>query len=329
MDRVMSGFRMSRCLLAAAAGILFAAAAPVAAQGFPEKPIRIIVPYPPGGAGDLTARLIGEQLTAQWKQPVVVEFKPGSSNIIGLQALAAAPKDGYTLMLCATNIATNDLLYRNLPYKASDIVGVSLALRNPYVAVASNSLPGSTAKDFVEYVRQHPGKANFATLGPGSPANFLAQAFAHDNGLQMVGIPYKGTAQVMPDLMTGTVDFYLDSAALSLPMHRQGKVKIIGVASDQRLPSAPDIPTMREQGFPFSYDSWFGVCAPSGVPAPVLSKLGEGVRKAVASEDFQTRIRQTGAIPASSPSPEDFTRFMREEVETWGRIVRPLHLQLD
>lgn len=321
-----------RTRAAAAALALFtllATAPPALAQGFPERPIRIIVPYPPGGAGDVTTRLLGEQLTAQWKQPVVVDFKPGSSNILGLQALAAAPRDGYTLMLCVTNVATNELLYKNLPYKFSDITGVSLVVRNPYVAVASNSLNAAGAKDFVEQARKQPGKFNFATLGPGSPSNFLAQAFARDNGIDMVGVAYKGTAQVMPDLISGTVHFYLDSAAVSVPMHRGGKLKILGISADERLASAPDIPTLKEQGFNFAYESWFGICAPSGTPRDVLAKLGDGVRKAVASDEFQSRMKQTGAIPASSPSPEHFTRFMHEQVETWGRIVRPLNLRLD
>lgn len=316
-------------LAAVACATAFAALAPLPVQAFPDKPIRIIVPYPPGGAGDLTARLIGDQLTAQWRQPVIMEFKPGASNILGLQALTAAPKDGYTLMLCVTNLATNELLYKNLPYKFEDVTGVSMAVRMPFVATASNSVPGTGMKDFIEYARKNPGKLNFATLGPGSPANFLGQALARDNGIQMVGVPYKGTAQIMPDLMTGTVNFYFDSPSLSVPMHQQGKVKILGVAAEERLPTAPDIPTMKEQGIAFVYESWFGICAPNGVPAPVLEKLGEGVRKAVASDEFQARMKQTGAIPESSPSPAAFSRFHKEQVETWGRIVRPLNLQMD
>lgn len=315
--------------LAACALALGTVGAHAQADGFPSKPIRIIVPYSPGGAGEQTARVIGEHLTAQWKQPVVVDFKPGASNIVGLQALSVAPKDGHTLMLCATNISTNPHLYKSLPYKSQDITGVSLAVRMPYVVVATTEMPATNAKEFVSHVRAHPGKINYATLGSGSPANFLAQAFARDNGLDMAGIAYKGSAQILPDLIAGRVHVYLDSPAVSVSMHRQGRLRVLGVAADARLPSAPELPTMKEQGFDFSYESWFGICAPSGVPAAVLDKLGQGVRAAIASEDFQTRISRSGAIPESSASPAAFSAFIKDQVDAWGAIIRPLNVQLD
>lgn len=299
------------------------------AQGYPDKPVKLVIPYAAGGSGDLTARALGQQLTAQWKQPVVIEFKPGASNIVAAQTVAGAPKDGYTLLLCSTAIATNEVVFKSLPYKYSDLTGVSLFVRLPYVAVASNNTGAGKVSEFFEHAKKNPGKVNFASLGPASPANFLARAFARQGGIEMTEIPYKGTGQITPELMAGTVHFYFDGVATALAMQKNGQAKVLGVASEQRLPLAPDTPTLREQGLNFVYESWFGICAPSGTPAAVLATINENVRKAVASEEFQTRMRQVSAIPASSPSPEHFSRYMKEEVEAWAKVIKPLNLQLE
>lgn len=321
---------MSRSTVSAAlASACLAWLLPAAAETYPDKPVRLVIPYAAGGSGDITARALAQQMTAQWKQPVVIDFKPGASNIVAAQAVAASPRDGYTLLLCSTTISTNEIMYKSLPYKYAHLAGVSLFVRMPYVAVASNSSNAGKLSEFVDQARKSPGKFNFASLGPASPANFLARALARDSGIDMVEIPYKGTAQITPELMAGTVQFYFDGVATALAMHQQGRAKVIGVASAERVPMAPDVPTLREQGLDFVYESWFGICAPAGTPAPVLAIVNENVRKAVASEDFQSRMKQMGAVPASSPSPEAFSRFMKDEMETWGKVIRPLNLKLD
>lgn len=314
---------------AAASLVLLACAVSAAMADFPDKPVKLVVPYPPGGTGDITARILAQQLGTQWKQPVVVENRPGASNIVGAQAVANAAKDAHTLLLCTTTIATNEVAYKNLPYKFSDLVPVSLIVRHPYAFVVSPSLPVAKAADLVEYARKNPGKLNFATLGPGSSSNFLTREFMRQQGIDMTEIPYKGSAQVATDLMAGTVNFYMDAVNTGVPLMRGGRAKVLAVTSPERLPVAMDIPTMKEQGFRFDYDSWFGICTTAGSPVAAVAAVSEAVQKAVASDEFQSRMKSMGAIPVASRNPEEFARYMREEMETWGRIIRPLNLNLD
>lgn len=303
-------------------------AASVWAQ-YPDKAVKLVVPYPPGGTGDLTSRVLAQQLGAQWKHPVVVENRPGVSNIVGAQAVAAAPRDAHTLLLCTTTISTNEAAYRTLPYRYSDLAPVSLIVRHPYALVVSPSLPAKTLPEFIAHARKNPGKVNFATLGPGSSSNFLTRELMRQHGLDMTEIPYKGSAQVAPDLMSGTVHFYMDAVNTALPLMRADKVRILAVTSPERLSVAQDLPTTREQGVNFSHDSWFGICTTAGSPQASVEALSDAVRKAVDSEEYRTRMKGLGAIPASSRSPEEFARFMKDETETWGRIIRPLNLKLD
>ncbi len=299
------------------------------ANPFPNKPVKLTVPYAPGGAGDIMARALAQQLEVVWKQSVVVDYKPGASTIVSLQAIANAPKDGYNLALCAPPLATNEVLYNKLPYRFDDIAGVSVIVRNPYVMVASKTLPVSKVPDLVALAKSEPGKYNFASLGPGSPTNFLARAFAAQTGTQLVEIPFKGSGQVLPELIAGRVHIYFDSLGGALPGHRGGTTTILGIAAPERSQIAPDIPTITEQGVSFNYDSWFGICAPAGTPASIMQSLNEGVRKAVASEGYQSQIQRLGGNPVASASPEEFQRFIRDEIQAWGKIIRPLNIKLD
>lgn len=312
-----------------ALGCAAAGALAMAQAKFPDKPVRLTVPYAPGGAGDVMAHALAQQLEAGWKQPVVVDYRPGASTIVALQAIANAPKDGYNLVLCGPPLATNEVLYQKLPYKFDDIAGVSVIVRNPYVMVISRTLPVEKAGDLVALAKKEPGKYNFASLGPGSPTNFLARAFARQTGTDLVEIPFKGSGQVLPELVTGRVHIYFDSLGGALPGHRQGMDKILGIAAPERSAAAPDIPTLAEQGIPFNYDSWFGVCAPAGVPAPVMNALGDAVRKAVATPEYQSTIRKLGGNPVASASPEEFQHFIRNDIDVWGRIIKPLNIKLD
>ncbi|MDO8944266.1 MAG: tripartite tricarboxylate transporter substrate binding protein, partial [Desulfobacterales bacterium] len=197
-----------RCLALACAALLGATAVAPALAAYPEKQVRLIVPYPPGGLGDRSARLIAESLADQWKQPVVVDNRPGASVIIASQAVTNAPKDGYTLYLCNTQNATNEVLLKSIPYKLADMAPVSLIVRFPFALITTPSVPANNVAELIDYARKNPGKVNFATFGPTSSSNFLAHAFAAQHGLNIVTVPYKGSSQVIPDLMSGTVQAF-------------------------------------------------------------------------------------------------------------------------
>lgn len=318
--------RVSAVSISLALGL---AAATSARAEFPEKPVRLIVPYPPGGLGDSSARLIADSLSSQWKQTVVVENRPGASTIIATQAVTNAPKDGHTLYLCNTQNATNEILYKTVPYKFSDLAPISMIVRFPFALITAPDLPVTNVAELIDYAKKHPGKLNFATFGPSSTSNFLSNAFASQHGLTIVTVPYKGTSQVMPDLMSGTVQVFFDAVGPSVPLYREKKLNILGINSSERLPVAPELPTMGEQGYPFSFSSWFGICTTSGTPAAVIATLGESVRKAVASEAFQTRMKNAGTEPMSSATPDEFARFMADEIDRWGKVIRPLNVRLD
>lgn len=314
---------------AAVAGLAVAGMTMQGALAFPDKPVKLVVPYPPGGLGDSGARIIAQSLSVQWKQPVTVENKPGVSSIIGAQTVIAAPRDGHTLYLCNSQNAMNEVLYKTVPYKLADIAPVSITMRFPFAVLATPGLPANNIAELIDYARKNPGKLNFATFGPSSTSNFLAKAFARQHGLQTVEVPYKGTSQVIPDLMTGTVQVFFDALGPSMGLIKEQKLKALGVNSAERLPLAPELATMKEQGFALDYQSWFGICTTTGAPADALAAISDGVRKAVASDEYQTRVKNSGALPVSSSSPAEFSQFMHSEIDSWGKIIRPLDITLD
>ena len=296
---------------------------------YPEKAVRLVVPYPPGGLGDTSARLVADSLAAQWNQPVVVDNKPGASTIIATQEATNASKDGQTLYLCNTQNAYNEVLFRKIPYKLSDLQPVSLVVRFPFALMTTPALPVNDVAGLIAYAKQNPGKLNFATFGPSSSSNFLSSAFAEKFGLNIVTVPYKGTSQVMPEMIRGTVQVCFDANVPTHGLNKDKKLKILGINASERLSIAPDVRTMEEQGYPFNFQAWFGICTTAGTPAPVVAKISEGVKKAVASDVFQKRMRDAGAIPTSSASPDEFSKFLRDEIDRWGAIIKKLDVHLD
>jgi tripartite-type tricarboxylate transporter receptor subunit TctC len=306
----------------------FSAVAPAMAE-YPDRPVHLAVPYPPGGLGDTSARLVADSLAAQWNQAVIVDNKPGASTIIATQEATNAAKDGQTLYLCNTQNAYNEVLFRKVPYKLSDLTPVSMVVRFPFALLTTSALPVTDVAGLISYAQSNPGKLNFATFGPSSSSNFLASAFAEKYGLKIVTVPYKGTSQVMPDLISGAVQVFFDALGPSLGLYKDKKLKVLGVNASERLSVAPEVPTMEEQGYPFNFQAWFGICTTAGTPTPVVTKISEGVKKAVASDLFQKRMRDAGAIPTSSASPDEFSKFMRDEIDRWGAVIKKLDVHLD
>jgi len=262
-------------------------------------------------------------------QQVVLDYKPGAASMVANEFVANAPKDGYTLLVGTTGMALNLIMYSKVRYKMEDFAPISVIAVPAFSMSVSKKLPVSSAKELVEYARARPGQLNYGTLGSGSTPHLLGKMFEEVAGLKMVDVPYKGSSPALAALMAGEVDLYFDSVTSSIPQYRNGTINILGVTSDERLKALPDMPTLNEQGVPLVATSWFGVLAPTGTPRAVIEKLHREITKAVASEEYQTRLNTAGATPASSASPEEFARLINRMSELWGRIPRQLNIKFD
>ena len=302
---------------------LAALAFPLHAQAWPSKPIRIVVPYPPGGVSDLVARAIGEKLAAALGQPVVVENKAGAGTAIGARAVASAAPDGYTLLLGtvssqAINPAMNKVGYE--PTKG--FVAVSPVAAIPFVLVANPSVPARSVADLIRMAKDNPGKVAYASAGLGTSNHLAGAMLASDAHVQLLHVPYKGSAPALNDVLGGRVPFMFDLIATSLPMLQAGKLKALAVTSRERSPLLPDVPTVIESGVPdYEVTAWFGVFAPAGTPPEVVNRLNADLTSVLRAPEMQKRLRELGAEPETA-SPEAYGRYVRSEADKWGSVVR-------
>ena len=313
-----------RNFLRCAGGWAAALALPVQAQGsWPGKPIRVVVPYPPGGFTDVTARLIAQGLQQRLGQPVHVENKPGANSIIGVDAVAKAPADGYTLGVVIAAYAANTTLYPKLPYDpAKDLTGVSLIGVSPLVAAVNNDAPFKTAKELIAYAKAHPGKISFGSSGNGSAAHLTTELLKAVTGTYMVHIPYRGAAAALTDLIGGQIQLFFDAASGLIGPGKQGRVRLIGVASDKRLPALPEVPTFIEQGIAdFTGSTWAGMLAPAGTPAEIVQRLADEVGRIVRSDEVRQRLEAMGTVPVGG-SAQAFNEFIAAETRKWGEVIR-------
>jgi tripartite-type tricarboxylate transporter receptor subunit TctC len=317
---------MFRATLIAFASLLFAARAP--AQDFPYKTIRIVVGFPAGGPSDVPARILAEKLRVLG-QPVIVENKTGAAGMIALADVLAQPRDGHTLLLCSYIDAINPLLYRKVSYRLDDIAPVSLIQKAYYAFTISNQLPANDLKGFVAHAKSKPGALNYGKVGSGSVTELLARQLERLAGIQMTGVTFRGTGPAVQEIAAGRLDFMVGPLAVTIPLHEAKKVKIIGMTSPERLPVAPDVPTLKEQGIDIVNYGWWGVCAVSGTPKPVLAALNRHVAAAVASPEFRTVIEKTGVIAVSS-SIEEFATIIAGTAREAGAMIKELGIeQLD
>ncbi|WP_119155125.1 tripartite tricarboxylate transporter substrate binding protein [Caldimonas tepidiphila] len=318
---------------------LLAAGASLAAPGvlaqsqaaWPSKPVRIVVPYPPGGFTDVTARLVAQKLQERLGQTVTVDNKPGANSLIGVDNVAKSPPDGHTFGVVIAAYAANTTLYQGkLPYDPrKDLVPVSLIGVSPLVAAVPNEAPFKTARELIEYARRNPDKISYASSGNGSAVHLSTELLKSMTGTQMVHIPYKGAAPALTDLMGGQVQLFLDAASGLINPGKQGKVRLIGVASEQRLPALPEVPTFIEQGVTgFTGSTWAGMLAPAGTPKEVVQRMSEEVARIVRLDDVKSRLEAMGTIPVGS-TPEAFERFIAEETGKWGKVIRDAKVSVD
>jgi tripartite-type tricarboxylate transporter receptor subunit TctC len=300
------------------------------AQSFPTKPIRIVVPYAPGGFTDIVSRLVAKQMTDRLGQPVLVENKAGASTIIGTEYVAKAAPDGYTLLMAVTtSLSTNPHLFKKLPYKAADFEPIALAAMTPFVMSAHPSVPANNLKELLELDKAKPGSLNVATLGAGGSSQLVGAMFSSVTGIKMTEVSYKGAGPALADLLAGHVQFFFDGIATSAPLYRTGRLKGIGITSETRSPAFPSLPTFVEQGLPnMKAYSWYGLLAPAGTPVAVINTLNAAMNEALQVPEVSARIAADGA-QAPIMSPRQFGNLIDEHTKVWGDIIKPLNIQLD
>jgi tripartite-type tricarboxylate transporter receptor subunit TctC len=314
---------MIRSLRGAMAALILALAPAAHAQKYPSQPVRMIVPFAPGGATDIIARLLAERLAQRLGQPFVVENRGGASGIPGTQAVKGARPDGYTLLLTGNGPhATNVALFRKLPYDPlEDFAQISLTGVLPLVLNVNPGAPAQTFEEFVQWVRAHPGKVSYASPGIGTPPHLSMELLSQRLGLSMVHVPYKGSAPAITDLVAGHVPVMFDNVFASIGNVRAARIRSLAVGSGQRLASLPAVPTFVEAGMPgFEVATWTSMAAPAGTPREIVELLSAEVRQIFAQPDVQARLLEQGAVPVTS-TPEQTARFVRDEIRKWARVV--------
>ena len=311
---------MKRRLLA----LLFALAPGLAAaQAFPTKPVRWIVPFPPGGPADLLARGVGQKLGEMWGQAVVVENKPGAAGNLGVDFAAKSAPDGYTLVVVPTgNIAVNPALFPNLPYKASDLAPVTLMATVENVLVVNPGVPAKNLQELVALARAKPGSLSFASPGAGSQAHLAGEAIKAGAGIELTHVPYKGTGPALNDLLGGSVSMMFSQTSSALPHIKSGRLRAIASAAAHRSAVLPDVPTVAEQGFPgFEATSWYALMVPAGTPPAVIAKLHDDTVQVLKLPELREKLASLGA-EAVGNSPAELAAIIQRESTRWAEVIR-------
>jgi tripartite-type tricarboxylate transporter receptor subunit TctC len=298
------------------------------AQTYPDRPVRIIVPIGPGGAYDIIGRLLANKLTEHVGQTFFVENRTGAGTLVGTQAAAAAPADGYTLVVGGlSNIVFNFALYQKVPYEPDDFVPVALVYTFPYVMVARNDLPQKDLAEIIGYGRQSPGKLTVAHPGSGSGQQIVAAAFMKLTGTTIVEVPYRSTQAAYPDLIAGRVDLLFDSVTAALPYVAAQKVRGIALLAPQRYSKVPDLPTMTEAGLPgLGVESWIGLFAPARTPPEILGRLRQETR--IAAAELKQQFEKSGGALMQLPIGET-DKFIKSEFDLWTKVIRDAGIRLD
>ena len=312
-----------RQLMLVAAGLLLTLLDQAQAQNYPTRPIRLISPFAAGGANDVLARALGAKLADRVGATVVIENRPGAGAVIGITALARSAPDGYTLVLSGSTLAVTGTLYKQPPFDAiKDFAPVALVVHYPFLLVASASLPVNSVPELIRYAKEHPGKLLYASPGVATSQHLFAELFKVMTGTDLGHIPYNGTAPAVVDIVAGRVSLMFAAAAPSLPLIKEGNLKVLGVSSAERLAEAPDIPPIADAVPGFDVSNWSIILAPAGTPSDIVNKLHAELKAVVASPDVQAQLAKIGMIPIDSPTPEALRSFVTTEVARWSKIVQ-------
>jgi tripartite-type tricarboxylate transporter receptor subunit TctC len=315
--------------LAAGAAALPALSRVAKAQAYPSRPVRLIVPFGPAGATDITARLIAQWLSERLGQQFVIENRPGAGGNVGTEAVVRAAPDGYTLGLFGASSAINATLYDKLNFNfVRDIAPIAPIVRFPYIMVVNPSVPPKTLPEFIAYAKANPGKINMASVGIGSTTHVNGELFKVMTGTNMVHVPYRSAAAVMTDLLSGQVQLYFGTTASSLEYVIAGKLRALAVTIERRLDALPDIPTVGEFVPGYEASQWYGIGAPKNTPAEIVDRLNKEINAALADPKIKARLADLGGTPLVG-SPADFGKLIAEETEKWGNVIRALNIKAD
>jgi tripartite-type tricarboxylate transporter receptor subunit TctC len=316
-------------ILAAGAAALPAALRIAKAQAYPTRPVRLIVPVAPAGASDITARLIGQRLSERLGQPFIIENRPGGGGNIGTEAVVHAPADGYTLLMAGSFNATNAALYDKLNFNfIRDIAPVAGVFRGPYAMVVNPSVPAKSVPEFIAYAKANPRKLNMASAGNGTASHVAGELFKMMAGVDLVHVPYRGGGPGLNDLLGGQVQVMFPTTVASIGYIRSGRLRALAVTAATRSDALPDIPTVGEFVPGYEASTWYGVCAPKATPAEIVEKLNKEVNAGLADPKIKARLLDFGG-DVLALSPADFGKFIAEETEKWGKVVKFVGIKAD
>lgn len=323
----MRGLRWGLALWMACAGLA------AHAQGtWPDKPVRVVVPFPASGATDLVARVVTQRVSQELGQQFVVDNKPGAGGTIGAAEAAKAPADGYTLLLTTSSThAISPHITKRLAYDARrDFTPIAHLADAPSVLLVTPGLPVKTVQELVAYAKAHPGELNYATSGNGTIVHLNSAAFSAQAGVKMTHVPYKGTAQAIPDLTAGQVHLLFDSLPTGMPHVKSGRLRALAVTSEQRSALAPELPTVAESGLPgYSSVTWFGVYSPANLPPALAKRINEAFTRAMQAPEVADSLARLGVEPAKPASPAQFAALVQADSDRWAAVVRQFNISID
>jgi tripartite-type tricarboxylate transporter receptor subunit TctC len=320
--------RLHRRHLVLTAALLGLAGPGLAQDAWPNKPVRMIVPFAPGGSTDVVARMVGQKLSTLWNQPVVIENRAGAGGNVGADVVAKSPGDGYTLLMASGSVTINPALYKRMPFDTKkDLAPITNVAQGPMLVVVKDASPYKTLKDLITTAKARPGSINFASAGVGSQVHLAAENFADAAGVDLQHVPYRGEALGYNDLAAGQVQMMVGNFAAASALVGPGRLRALAVTSKARMPQMPEVPTAHEAGLPgFENIGWFGLFAPAGTPTAVIQKVHRDVARVMGETEIKARLYVQGMSPAVT-STEDFTRQLDQELERWAKVVAARKLQ--
>jgi len=317
---MLGRLRLTAFSLACLGAVLFSAT--VSAQNYPNRPVRWVVPYPPGGATDIIARLVGNRLSERLGQQFIIENKPGAGNNIGTEAVTNAAPDGYTLLLVNPANAINASLYAKLSFNfIRDIAPVAGIARAPNIMVVNKDVPAKTVAEFIAYAEDNPGKVNMASSGNGTSVHLSGELFMAMTGVKMQHVPYRGAAPALTDMLSGQVQVIFDNMPSVISHVRAGSLRPLAVTTATRAPELPDVPTVGETVKDYEASAWFGMGAPKGKPKEIVDRLNKEVNEIVAEPAMKARLAELGGVPITG-SPADFGAVIQSETDKWEKVVK-------
>jgi tripartite-type tricarboxylate transporter receptor subunit TctC len=319
-----------RCFLPWLTGAGLALATGMApAQGYPVRPMRIVVPFAPGGPNDILARVIGQKLTEAWGQQVIVENRAGGGTVIGTEIVAKSPPDGYNLLMVSTSHTTNPTLVRKLPFDTlRDLAPVILVASSSNVLLSHPSLPARSVKELIALAKSRPGQVSFGSGGNGTSTHLSGEMLCQMAQVKMIHVPYKGAGPANIDLISGQINWMFGNAIPSVPHIRAGRLRALAVTGKQRNAALPDVPTVADTLPGFEATSWYGVSVQGGTPKDVIAKLNQEISRILATADMRARLATEGA-ESGGGSPEDFGAFFRAEIDKWAKVIRAAGFRLE